>query len=179
MKGFLKRYRFTIIMFILFLLIIMLFPGHSEAVKGSFSNQILTMISIIPPVFILLGLFDVWVPRETIINMLGEQSGIRGALLAFFLGSAAAGPLYGAFPIASVMMKKGASIYNVFIFIGAWSTTKIPMFLFESNALGYRFSVSRLLISIIGIVSISFILIRSTNTKEKQILYERFQTSNS
>jgi uncharacterized membrane protein YraQ (UPF0718 family) len=173
MKNFFKRYRFVFIVMFLVFVIIQISPGHAQAIKKSFTNQILTMIAIIPPVFILLGLFDVWVPRETIISMLGERSGIKGALLAFFLGSAAAGPLYGAFPIAAVMMKKGAGLMNVFIFIGAWSTAKIPMFLFESNALGYRFSVSRLFISIIGIVFISFILNKSLSKKEKIIIYER------
>jgi len=47
------------------------------------------------------------------------------------MGSAAAGPLYAAFPVAEVMISKGASMFNVMVFLGAWSTTKIPLFMFE------------------------------------------------
>ena len=57
-----------------------------------------------------------------------------------------------AFPIAAVFMKKGVSFSNILIFIGAWSTTKIPMFLYESSALGMRFATARLLINIPGII---------------------------
>jgi hypothetical protein len=57
-------------------------------------------------------------------------------VLAILIGSAAAGPLYGAFPVAAVFMKKGVKFSNILIFIGAWSTTKIPMILFEVSSLG-------------------------------------------
>jgi len=63
------------------------------------------------------------------IKLMGEKSGFIGVTLAFFLGSAATGPLYAAFPVAGVLLKKGSKFSNVIIFIGAWSTTKIPMLL--------------------------------------------------
>jgi len=64
-------------------------------------NSVKKMLLVIPPIFILLGLLDVWVPRETMIKYMGEGSGLKGVLLAIFIGSAAAGPLYGAFPASS------------------------------------------------------------------------------
>jgi hypothetical protein len=42
-----------------------------------------------------------------------------------------AGPLYGAFPVAYLLWKKGASIKNIFIYLGAFSTLKILMLTFE------------------------------------------------
>ncbi len=99
------------------------------------------MILILPPIFVLLGLLDVWVPRETMIRFLGEGSGLKGILIAITLGSAAAGPLYGAFPVAVVLMKKGP-ISNILLFIGAWSTTKIPMLLFEISSMGQKFAMT-------------------------------------
>jgi len=77
------------------------------------------MLFIIPPVFVLLGLLDVWVPKETMIKYMGEGSGFKGVFLSILLGSDAAGPLYGAFPIAAVFMKKGVKFSNVLIFVGA------------------------------------------------------------
>jgi uncharacterized membrane protein YraQ (UPF0718 family) len=58
------------------------------------------------------------------IKYMGPQSGIKGTLIAFLLGSFAAGPLYGAFPLAAVLMKKGAGFMNILIFIGAWRQRK-------------------------------------------------------
>ncbi|WP_010243426.1 permease [Acetivibrio cellulolyticus] len=82
------------------------------------------MLSVIPPIFILLGLLDVWVQRETMIRLMGEKSGIIGVTIAFLLGSAIAGLLYAVFPVAGVLLKKGSKFSNVLIFIGAWSTKK-------------------------------------------------------
>lgn len=130
------------------------------------------MLLVIPPIFVLLGLLDVWVPRETMVRFMGEGSGLKGILLSIFIGSAAAGPLYGAFPVAAVLMKKGAKFSNVLIFIGAWSTTKIPMFLFEMAALGAKFAFTRLLVDIPGIIIIAYILSKLISKQEVQKIYE-------
>ena len=85
------------------------------------------------------------------------------------------GPLYGAFPVAAVMMKKGASPYNVMLFLGAWSTLKIPMFLFETQYLGLTFSVPRWISSLVGIVVMAFLIDRWVPEKEKQEIYNKHQ----
>lgn len=130
-------------------------PPLAGKVGTSLLGQVKTMLLVVPPIFLLLGLLDVWVPRETLMRFLGPGSGIRGPLISFVLGSAAAGPLYGAFPVASTLMRKGASFANVLIFVGAWSTTKVPMLLFEAQALGARFALARLAIDLVGIALIA------------------------
>lgn len=134
------------------------------------------MVTILPPIFILLGLLDAWVPREMMITHMGSNSGIRGIMLAFFLGSAAAGPLYGAFPVATVLMKKGAKFSNVLIFIGAWSTTKIPMFLFEMASLGKPFAITRLLVDIPGIIIIAWLIEKIMHKNEIEDIYKKSAT---
>ena len=131
------------------------------------------MTLVIPPIFILLGLLDIWVPKEMMIKYMGEKSGIMGILLAIIIGSAAAGPLYGAFPVAAVFMKKGVRFSNVLIFIGAWSTTKIPMFLFEVSSLGTGFAVTRLLVDIPGIIIIGYLLSHMVSKEEIKEIYEK------
>ena len=56
------------------------------------------------------------------------------------------------------MRKKGSSLLNIFIFLGAWSTTKIPMLTFEAANLGVPFMAVRLTLSVIGIVLIARVL---------------------
>ncbi|MCR4427246.1 MAG: permease [Firmicutes bacterium] len=131
------------------------------------------MLAVIPPIFILLGLMDVWVPRERIIRLLGEGSGILGVLLSILLGAAAAGPLYAAFPAAGVMVRKGAKLSNVMIFLGAWSTLKIPMFLFEMSALGARFAVTRWLVSVVGILLMTQIILRFVPESDRDAIYRK------
>lgn len=171
MKAILKRYRAFIITAIalgVFALI-----NHEIGLKAISISvyQFEQMLFVIPPVFVLLGLLDVWVPRETMVKYMGEGSGLKGILLAIFIGSAAAGPLYGAFPVAAVFMKKGAKISNILIFIGAWSTTKIPMFLFEIASLGAKFAFTRLAIDIPGIIIIAYILSKLISKREIEKIY--------
>ncbi len=134
-------------------------------------KSFIEMLLVIPPIFVILGLLDVWVPKETMVKFMGEQSGLKGIILAFLIGSAAAGPLYGAFPVAAIFMKKGVSFKNILIFIGAWSTTKIPMFLFETSSLGLAFSLTRLLVNIPGILIISFLISKAVSKKELTQIY--------
>ena len=111
------------------------------------------------------------------IKYMGEGSGIKGIALAIFLGSAAAGPLYG-FPIAAVFMKKGAKFSNILLFLGAWSTTKIPMFLFEISSLGAKFATTRLAVSIIGIFLIAYIVNKLVGEQEIELIYNNANSIN-
>jgi uncharacterized membrane protein YraQ (UPF0718 family) len=139
-------------------------------------NNTLEMLLVLPPIFILLGLLDVWVERETIIKYMGNNSSFLGILLSFLLGSAAAGPLYAAFPIAGVLLKKGSSLSNVLIFIGAWSTTKIPLLLFEMSAMGWEFMFTRFIVNIIGILLIAYITERVLKEIDIKEIYDNALT---
>lgn len=131
------------------------------------------MLSVLPPIFILIGLLDVWVDRATMMKYTGEGSGVKGVLIAFLLGSAAAGPLYAAFPVAGVMLKKGSSLFNVFVFVGAWSTTKIPMLAFETANMGPAFAFTRLALSVVGILLIALVTEKALGGEQRAEIYAR------
>ena len=172
MKKILKRYR-GFLLAVVALLALTVYNRELGMNAWNVTGYTLKeMLLVIPPIFVLLGLLDVWVPRQTMVKYMGEESGVIGVVLSFLLGSAAAGPLYGAFPVAAVFMKKGVKFSNILIFIGAWSTTKIPMLLFEISALGYKFALTRLLVDIPGIIIISFILTKLMPEKEIAALYK-------
>lgn len=168
-----KRYKFFLLLVILNIAMLFIYPDIGMKSMKTTLSSIKDVLSIIPPVFILLGLLDVWVERETMIKYMGEESGIIGVLIAFFLGSAAAGPLYAAFPIAGVLLKKGSKLSNVLIFIGAWSTTKIPMFLLEASYLGLKFAIIRLVLSLLGIGAITYIVENVLSLDEKDEIYNK------
>ena len=101
------------------------------------------LITFLPFMFILVGLFDVWFPKEKVEKYIGKESGIKGTFWVILLAMLQAGPLYGAFPVAYLLWKKGCSIRNVFIYLGAFSTLKIPMLTFETGFLGIKFTLLR------------------------------------
>ena len=171
----LLRYKWVILALAADIAVLVWNPVLGRQIAIQTTNGFVEMLSFLPPVFIILGLLDVWVPREIVISHLGVGSGLRGMALAIFLGAAAAGPLYGAFPVTAVMMKKGASLYNVMIFLGAWSTLKIPMFLFETQYLGLTFSVTRWVCSLVGIIVMAYLIDRLVPEQEKQEIYNKHQ----
>jgi len=116
------------------------------------------MILFLPLMFILIGLFDVWVPREKIEKHIGNESGWKGTGLVILLATLQAGPLYSAFPFASILWKKGCSIRNVFIYLGAFATIKIPMLTFEIGFLGLKFSLLRTLITLPVFILIGYLM---------------------
>ena len=175
MKAFLKRYRVFLLLALANIVMGLVMPEIGLKSLNITKRNLIEMLSVIPPIFVLLGLLDVWVDRATMIRYTGKGSGIKGILIAFLLGSAAAGPLYAAFPVAGVMLKKGSSLLNVFIFIGAWSTTKIPMLTFEAASLGLVFTLTRLTLSIVGIMAIAAITQRSLNDAQQREIYETNQ----
>jgi uncharacterized membrane protein YraQ (UPF0718 family) len=170
--NYIKRFWLFSLIVVIDVALLITLPSVGRDVVRFTGRDFREMLLILPPVFVLLGLMDVWVPRETMTRLMGDDSGLRGMALGVFLGAAAAGPLYGAFPIALALTRKGASLRNVMIFVGSWSTLKIPMFLFETAALGPAWSVTRWLTSLMGVVVITLIIERLLRDSDRQLVFE-------
>lgn len=113
----------------------------SRSAIASALSQFVSMLMIVPPIFLLIGLLDVWVPRETMIKLMGEGSGLLGIGVAFFLGTMSAGPLVAAFPVAQLMLKKGAKYSNVLFFLTIWASAKLPILFYQATTLGLKFTI--------------------------------------
>lgn len=170
-KPFLKRYGAFFLLLVAGAVTGLILPDLGKAALNNTLGSFKEMLSVLPPIFILLGLLDVWVDRATMMKYTGKGAGLKGVLIAFLLGSAAAGPLYAAFPFAAVMLKKGSSFMNVLIFIGAWSTTKIPLLAFEASSMGLTFTLVRLGLSLVGIPLIAFVTDRVLGQKGIEEVY--------
>lgn len=153
-------------------LLLIFSPTLGQKVTKLSLKNCVEMLSIIPPIFLLLGFMDVWIPKETIMKYMGKGAGIKGGIFAFILGSFSSGPLYASFPIAAVFLKKGVSLTNIFIFVGAWSTTKVPMMLFEITQMGEKFALSRFGLNLIAIIILALIMERTTSKKDAEAIYE-------
>jgi uncharacterized membrane protein YraQ (UPF0718 family) len=162
MKAYLQKNLISLVIFLLFCLFIILsfiLPIQAGLViKDNFIQSAVEMIGFIPLVFILIGLLDVWLPREKIEKHIGKTAGLKGIIWVILLAMFQVGPLYSAFPVAYLLWKKGAGTRNVFIYLGAFSTMKIPMLTFETGFLGLKFTLLRTLISLPVFMVIAFIL---------------------
>lgn len=171
-----KRYSFFIGALVVALIITLLnreIGVKTFSIAGSSFRQ---MLMVLPAIMILLGLMDVWVPREIMIRYMGEDSGWAGIAFAILIGSLAAGPMYAAFPFTTVLLRKGVKFSNIIIFMSAWCVTKIPTFIFELTALGYKFTVTRLLINLPGIILMGYMIERMLPKSELDNIYLKAET---
>ena len=148
-----------LVVFAVFILVSYIFQFHpGKTITTNFTDSLIEMITFIPFLFIIVGLFDVWVPKEKIQRHIGQESGIKGISIVILLAMLQAGPLYGAFPVAYMLFKKGASIKNIFIYLGAFASLKIPMLGIEIGYLGIKFTLVRTLVSLPLFIGIGYLM---------------------
>lgn len=125
-------------------------PGR-EIGRNLFSFLI-EMARIFPPAFILIGLFEAWVKRETVERHLGGESGVRGFLWVIVLAMATIGPFAVSLPIGYSLYRKGARPSVLLAYLGAAGVCRIPMTLFEASYLGIKFTAVRWSVSLVLVI---------------------------
>lgn len=158
MKQVLKKYTLFLLVAAAGLLLWWFDPARGRAAASSTGQYLLEMLLFIPPIMVLVGLLDVWVPRRIVEQNVGPGSGIRGVVISILVATAAAGPLYAGFPVAAALLKKGCRLANAVIFIGTWATIKIPMLMMEIKFLGLPFALTRLLLTLPGIILTGYLV---------------------
>ena len=158
MMGIIKRFKMPIIIGLIFAALYIIEPTMAEKSTDVTRDYFKEMALIMPPVFLLMGVMEVWVPKDQIQNWLGSDSGIRGGLISLLLGTLPTGPLYVAFPMTATLLRKGASITNMVIFLGSWAALKIPQLMVEIKFLGIPFTGLRFVLTLLGLIIMGFIM---------------------
>ena len=165
-KILMKSYVIVLIVIFVFIAILSYFPQSKDNVIEHSTTYLLEMLLILPAVLIFMGLFSVWISKQTVAKYLGKKAGIKGALISVFLGSLPIGPLYIAFPVAASLIKKGASISNIVIFLSAWACLKIPQELVEIQFLGFKFMALRWILTVVLVIGMGFLIEKIIDVKE-------------
>ena len=162
----LKRNR--LIFLVLVVYSILLFTSPDKAIQ-SWKNStyyLIEMLQVLPVIFLLTVVIEALVPKEMITKGFGEKSGIKGNLFSLLLGSISAGPIYAAFPISKLMLKKGASITNIVIILSSWAVIKIPMLANEVKFLGIKFMGIRWVLTVISIFTMGYFVALFVKTRD-------------
>lgn len=156
----LKKIKSNIFALIVLLLYVFTFIVKKDLGVVALNNSVYyfkELLSIMPVVLILTALLDFWVPKKVIQNNLGKSAGGKGLFFSFLLGGISAGPIYAAFPITIMLLKKGASVRNVIIILSSWAVIKVPMLVNEVKFLGPKFMVVRWILTVAAILIFSYI----------------------
>ncbi|MBU5425246.1 permease [Tissierella pigra] len=152
---------------------IILFIINTEKAILSVNNTgyyLKEMIIIMPVVFLLTGLIETWIPKNIIMNALGESAGLKGSVISLALGSISAGPIYAAFPVCKTLLKKGASVSNIVVILSSWAVIKIPMLANEAKFLSPKFMITRWIFTTIAIITMGYII--GKIVKREDVPYE-------
>ena len=167
-----KKYGFLAAVIIVSLLTLIFSPQKGVAALYFTGKNFLNFLFMLTPIFICVGLMDVWIDQEIMIKIMGKRSGFKGILVALLLGVMTAVPLYALLPVAGVMLKKEGRISNVLIFLCASTSFCIPLLLFEISSLGWQFTFIRLGLNIIVLFAIAFIIEKTLSETDKKAIYE-------
>jgi len=140
------------IIVVIVIVLLSVFPEKTGPVASTSQEYFIEMMVILPAVMVIMGLFAVFIPNETVVKYLGKTSGIKGIALSILIGTLPTGPLYVAFPMAAALIKKGASRTNIVVFLSAWACIKIPQEMVEFRFLGAEFMFLRLILTIIFVI---------------------------
>jgi len=103
-KGMIRDIIILGIAIVIAIVLISLFPDKREVITASSWEFFIEMIWILPAVLVLMGLFAVWVSKETIEKYLEVTLGINGIFIVIFFGALPTVTIYVAFPVAAALI---------------------------------------------------------------------------
>lgn len=156
--GIIKKNKLLTAVVLVYIFLFIVMPDKADVSVKNSMYYVYEMLQIMPVIFILTAIIEAWVPKEVIMNGFGEKAGIKGSFFSFLLGSFSAGPIYAAFPISKMLLKKGASIGNIVIILSSWAVIKIPMLANEAKFLGPKFMGIRWVLTVISIIIMACIV---------------------
>jgi len=172
MKNIIKKYLFLAVVIVMNLIVLIFNPQMEINALNFTWKNFLNFLFMLTPIFICIGLMDVWIERETMIKIMGERSGLKGIFVALMLGMITAVPLYALLPVAGVLLKKGSRISNVLIFLSSSASIRIPLLLFEISSLGWQFTFVRFCLNIIIVFVIAFVIEKLLTEADRKIIHK-------
>ncbi len=169
----LKKHAFLITVLLANFMALILFPQTGVKSFEFTYNNFLNFLFMLAPVFICIGLMDVWIEKDMMIKIMGQNSNFKGVLLSFALGVVAAVPLYALLPVAGMLLKKGSKISNVLIFICSSASIRIPLLLFEVSYMGWKFTFVRFIINVVVVFAIAMIIDKTLKERDKKEIYDK------
>jgi len=126
--------------------------GGFDAVRRIVVDDTLLLLGILPKVAAgcLIGaLITLLVPRETVVRLVGSESGLRGLLIATLAGLVVPGGPFTVFPITVAFLAVGADRGAAIAFVTAWHVVGLNRaIIWEMPFFGAEFVGLRMLVSI-------------------------------
>lgn len=112
----------------------------------STGTTLLAVALLLGALYFALGLAEEWIAPQAMSRWIGRGAGRARALtVATTAGAWGSGPVWATYPIASLLLARGADVATAVAFLSAWQVVKLTLLPFEIQLLGARFALLRLL----------------------------------
>ena len=128
------------IVVLLYLVLGLLYPDKTVAALGESFGVLKMIIPILLLVFFLMALLNAYIDEKAISRHMGEESGIKGWLLALVGGILSHGPGYVWYPLLQNLREQGAKEGLIVAFIYA-RAIKIPWIPLMITYFGWSFTL--------------------------------------
>ncbi len=118
-------------------------PAKAGEMNVVVATTMSKLITIMIGVVILIGLIQVWLTPKQISKLIGQESGVKGMLIASIFPIVLGGSMITIFPLLVALREKGVPNRVLIAFIVAWAG-KAPLLPLEIDFLGVKFAVLRI-----------------------------------
>jgi len=141
-------------------LIASFFINRSKTIAGVKKGikMFLNLLPAVLNVLILVSVFLYIVPKETLSNLLGKNSGVTGFAIAALLGSVSLIPMFITYPLAAILLKSGVSYQVLAVFITTLMMVGVLTLPLEAKYFGMKVAVLRNVLSFIGAIIIGLVI---------------------
>lgn len=118
-------------------------------------------IKLLPVLLLMLALVSIvlfLIPNETLVNYMGEGSGVKGWFTAAAFGSVALIPGFIAYPLCGILIKSGVAYSVIAVFITTLMMTGFLTLPVEAKFFGWKVSIIRNLFSLAAALFIGLIM---------------------
>ena len=141
---------------------IALVRGGAPLALAGYREGVSILLSVAPQLalgFLLAGLVTVLIPADLVARLLGEESGLRGIVIASVAGMLTPGGPFLQFPLIAALGRSGAGIGAMGAYLTAWSLLGANRaVVWELPILGPAFTVARWAISLLIPVAVGLLL---------------------
>ncbi|WP_432408870.1 permease [Wukongibacter sp. M2B1] len=141
------NYVFTYCLYILTtILLILSYRKNKKKTILALKKAWKIFLSVLPQflaILFLVGLLLAFSDSETIQRVIGTEAGIKGMIISSIVGAISLIPVLVAFPISSELLKNGAGLMQITVFICTLTTVGLVTLPLESKFLGKKVALLR------------------------------------
>jgi uncharacterized membrane protein YraQ (UPF0718 family) len=146
--------------FIILCLVVSFMADRKRTLSGlkRGGRMFLNVMPTLLTVMVLMAVALYLIPAPLIASVLGEQGGALGFLLAASIGSIVLLPGFIAYPLCSTLMKQGASVPVIAVFVTTLMMVGVLTLPMESKFFGFKAALLRNGLSLLGAVVVAILM---------------------